>query len=642
LKFKLVFTFSILTIIASTSYIIPADATHDNPANRDKSAYLFRIAGAGGDMTWGNNVDDFVRDNNGVVHHSQYNWFFHGATDSWTDVAGQGNLPQPKTANIHDASTDTGGCRDGNPPAAQLGHPRGWTQIVTDYVTHLHSNSHPELHANHPAKVIMMGHSFGAAATAFVVSDPRNQDIVFDHVFLSDPVGPNGNRINVLFDVGYEHSPEPCQATGLSVPPCISIIAFDLIGTPFSYAICQTHGLDNRVINDNVLDFRNIYQLGGAPPLDNAKTCPVGTKCSPTEFFIPPPALFVSCAHKFVGQPIPPGLPPCNFVSIDTDNEPFHLIMKPDALREYRQIQDNRPCIGIPDVLLGGCHGRVTSFTDGTIDRLKLMNTKPSFEREFPTPNPITINEGDTGIVQFTAVDQKTQWESPTNMDLKYTAFNDDPLLDVTENQGNKFPFGAFITRAGTVDIDAIDDTQTEILVQVEDNGFPCDNCIIDANAMGAKGKWARTSVDVTVLNVPPTPVLIGDSETDTILIDLTFNAVDPGPLDQAAGFSYEIEWWDGTKETLPESGLTTDDVNFQRSMQEVGTFEVKITATDKDGDGGTTTIDVTFGSPPIGGEMINVDSTALILTGSQMTAAWMIPVIVSAIGIGIVIARKF
>jgi len=31
-----------------------------------------------------------------------------------------------------------------------------------------------------------------------------------------------------------------------------------------------------------------------------------------------------------------------------------------------------------------------------------------------------------------------------------------------------------------------------------------------------------------------------------------------------------------------------------------------------------------------------------LILAGAQMNAAWMIPVIVSAIGIGIVIARKF
>jgi len=46
--------------------------------------------------------------------------------------------------------------------------------------------------------------------------------------------------------------------------------------------------------------------------------------------------------------------------------------------------------------------------------------------------------------------------------------------------------------------------------------------------------------------------------------------------------------------------------------------------------------------SPLIGGEFLGVDSTALILVGAQMNAVWMIPVIVSAIGIGIVIARKF
>ncbi len=43
-----------------------------------------------------------------------------------------------------------------------------------------------------------------------------------------------------------------------------------------------------------------------------------------------------------------------------------------------------------------------------------------------------------------------------------------------------------------------------------------------------------------------------------------------------------------------------------------------------------------------VGGEFIVIDSTALLLTGAQMNAAWMIPVIVSAIGIGLVIARKF
>jgi len=44
---------------------------------------------------------------------------------------------------------------------------------------------------------------------------------------------------------------------------------------------------------------------------------------------------------------------------------------------------------------------------------------------------------------------------------------------------------------------------------------------------------------------------------------------------------------------------------------------------------------------PPVGGTMIPIDSTALLLGGIQMNAAWLIPVIVAAIGIGIVIARK-
>jgi len=43
-----------------------------------------------------------------------------------------------------------------------------------------------------------------------------------------------------------------------------------------------------------------------------------------------------------------------------------------------------------------------------------------------------------------------------------------------------------------------------------------------------------------------------------------------------------------------------------------------------------------------VGGTMIPIDTTSLLLAGTQMTASWMIPVIVSAIGIGIVIARKF
>jgi len=46
--------------------------------------------------------------------------------------------------------------------------------------------------------------------------------------------------------------------------------------------------------------------------------------------------------------------------------------------------------------------------------------------------------------------------------------------------------------------------------------------------------------------------------------------------------------------------------------------------------------------STPVGGELIPLDTTMVLVAGAQYTAAWMIPVIVSAIGIAIVIARKF
>jgi len=43
-----------------------------------------------------------------------------------------------------------------------------------------------------------------------------------------------------------------------------------------------------------------------------------------------------------------------------------------------------------------------------------------------------------------------------------------------------------------------------------------------------------------------------------------------------------------------------------------------------------------------VGGILIPIDTTMVLLAGSQMTASWMIPVIVAGIGIAIVIARKF
>ncbi len=45
---------------------------------------------------------------------------------------------------------------------------------------------------------------------------------------------------------------------------------------------------------------------------------------------------------------------------------------------------------------------------------------------------------------------------------------------------------------------------------------------------------------------------------------------------------------------------------------------------------------------PAVGGVFEGVDTTSLLVSGAQMNASWMIPVIVSGIGFAIVIARKF
>jgi len=43
-----------------------------------------------------------------------------------------------------------------------------------------------------------------------------------------------------------------------------------------------------------------------------------------------------------------------------------------------------------------------------------------------------------------------------------------------------------------------------------------------------------------------------------------------------------------------------------------------------------------------IGGTIIPIDTTSLLLVGAQSTASWMIPVIIAGVGIAIVITRKF
>jgi len=107
-------------------------------------------------------------------------------------------------------------------------------------------------------------------------------------------------------------------------------------------------------------------------------------------------------------------------------------------------------------------------------------------------------------------------------------------------------------------------------------------------------------------------PLLLNGGTTFWIAIDRVSDAGDP-------------EWVTGENPVVGNQAVFTDDdgATWQTSLFLDFNF-------------------VLTGQPAVGGELLPIDTTALLLVGAQMNASWMIPLIVSAIGIAIVIARKF
>lgn len=87
----------------------------------------------------------------------------------------------------------------------------------------------------------------------------------------------------------------------------------------------------------------------------------------------------------------------------------------------------------------------------------------------------------------------------------------------------------------------------------------------------------------VTVANLPPTADLTGPTggvRGQARLFSL--HAADPSPIDQAAGFTYQIDW-DGDG-MVDQTVAGPDGVQVSHTYTDVGTYTVRMTATDKDG----------------------------------------------------------
>jgi len=78
---------------------------------------------------------------------------------------------------------------------------------------------------------------------------------------------------------------------------------------------------------------------------------------------------------------------------------------------------------------------------------------------------------------------------------------------------------------------------------------------------------------------------------------------------------------------------ITASPENLEDVIVEIGGEQITISP------GQTVHVDIP--GAPIGGTFIPIEQTSLILAGTQMTASWLVPVIVSAVGIGLVLVRR-
>jgi uncharacterized delta-60 repeat protein len=97
-------------------------------------------------------------------------------------------------------------------------------------------------------------------------------------------------------------------------------------------------------------------------------------------------------------------------------------------------------------------------------------------------------------------------------------------------------------------------------------------------------------TVSLTVFNVPPTAGVSGTG-AGVVNEPLTFilGATDRSTADQVAGFTYTIDWGDGTAQapdvqTIPASSGNGSGLQVSHSYAQTGSFTAQVWATDKDG----------------------------------------------------------
>ena len=168
-------------------------------------------------------------------------------------------------------------------------------------------------------------------------------------------------------------------------------------------------------------------------------------------------------------------------------------------------------------------------------------------------------------------------------------------------------------------------------------------------------------NVDLEIVNLSlvsyGTVWYVGDPDTFFTNSDYTLSGDGGGPV---SAFRIDAAYCDAGGNNLPlifESG-PNDCVfapgetwrfiiqDFSSSLQASSLASPMVPSSGEEqsviSSGSIIAVPVSDGSQPVGGEIIPLDTSMILLAGTQMTAAWLIPAIVSVVGISLVLARKF
>ncbi len=186
-------------------------------------------------------------------------------------------------------------------------------------------------------------------------------------------------------------------------------------------------------------------------------------------------------------------------------------------------------------------------------------------------------------------------------------------IASLVNSQGN--PLGVDLGD-GVRDLTGVD--LNNLFIVVRDNDIL--NLILEATSSEARQSATVSSeFKVSVGNVAPNATIMSaptDADKDTT-VSVRMAANDPSEIDKASGFTYRIDWGDGSdiQVVQGEPGVPPTIAHVYSAN---GIYTIKITATDKDGATGLATSQlVRIGQSGIVDDPLNPGQTMLILRGT-------------------------